>query len=213
MQQRWVSLGEAAALEAAAGRPITKPTVCRYLKRHPEIPVQRSVRGDLVRKLDYGAFAAHRMANELVLEAHGQVAPQALPPEIAATAPGAAQDAFFAPPALGQPPAPQFAPSAALTPAARKTEAQAQKVELELAERTGRLVSRQAASRAVQDLSAAFAAALDKLERQLAARVVGVEDERQAQIVIRKECRTVRAELAERMRQAGRLQSAEAVTA
>lgn len=204
MQQQWVTLGEAAALEAAAGRPISKPTVCRYLKRHPEIPVQRSARGDLVRKLDYRAFAAHRIANDRVVDAHGQVAPPDLTPE----ASGVAVDAFRAP--AGLPPllGAQIAPSAPASAAQRKTEAQAARFELDLAERTGRLVGRQAASRAVQELSAAFAAALDKLERRLASRVVGVDDERAAQTVIRGECRSLRAELAEQVRRAGALQSA-----
>jgi len=202
MQQRWVSLVEAAALEAAEGRPLSKPTVCRYLKRHPEIPVQRSRNGAVVRKLDYAAFRAHRLSNINVADAHP-----------AAMAPAEPAGAFFTPNPLPLLPGAQIAPSAPATAAARKTEAQAQKVELELAERTGRLVGRQAASRAVQELGAAFSAALDKLERRLATRVVGVEDERAAQTVIRGECRSLRAELAEQVRRASGLSSADAVTA
>lgn len=207
--QQWVTLGEAAALEAAAGRRISKPTVCRYLKRHPEIPVQRSARGDLVRKLDYRAFALHRIANERVVDAHGQVAP----PDPPAEPPGAAVDAISALNAPSTFSPSHIAPSPPATAAQRKTEAQAAKFELELAERTGRLVGRQAASRAVQELGAAFAAALDRLERRLASRVVGVDDERAAQTVIRGECRSLRAELAEQVRRAGALQSADAVAA
>ena len=152
MAERWVGISEAAALEAAAGRPVNKSSVSRFIAGNPDIPVQRMPNGS-VKFIEYGAFVAARTTSLSVQD------------KLSLRDPG---------------PNPVRDPVAQLPTdsTARKRAADAEKAELDLAERKGDLLSRAAAIQAVEAAGAAFVQALERRRRTLAQRLAGLDDPR-----------------------------------
>ena len=51
---QWVSVSDAARMEASAGRAVNKSSISRFLDRNPDVPVRRDDQGR-VKLVEYGA--------------------------------------------------------------------------------------------------------------------------------------------------------------
>lgn len=150
--RRWVSVSEAAALEAKAGRPINKSSISRFIARNEDLPVRRDPQGR-VKEVDYDALIRAR-GESLSVQDSRQVAE-----------------------------APSAAPAG---PAgSRKRALEEEKLELDLAERKGELLSKAAVTMAVEAMGVAFTQALERRRRTLATEVAGMSDVRQAEHVLK----------------------------
>lgn len=150
--RRWVSVSEAAALEAKAGRPINKSSISRFIARNEDLPVRRDSQGR-VKEVDYDALIRAR-GESLSVQDSRQVSE---------------------------------APSAApVGPAgSRKRALEEEKLELDLAERKGELLSKAAVTMAIEAMGVAFTQALERRRRTLATEVAGMNDVRQAEHVLK----------------------------
>ena len=150
--RRWVSVSEAAALEAKAGRPINKSSISRFIARNEDLPVKRDAQGR-VKEVDYDALIQAR-GESLSVQDSRQVAE---------------------------------APSAASAGPAgsRKRALEEEKLELDLAERKGELLSKAAVTMAIEAMGVAFTQALERRRRTLATEVAGMSDVRQAEHVLK----------------------------
>lgn len=111
MSEEWISITEAATRLSAAGDPVDRSTLSRYLKQHAEaLPLRRDGRANLV---DFNALAQHRGENIRIRSA----APATSEP---------------------RPTGKRFAGSQS-DGAARKAQADAEMREIDLAERRGEL--------------------------------------------------------------------------
>ena len=150
--RRWVSVSEAAALEAKAGRPINKSSISRFIARNEDLPVKRDAQGR-VKEVDYDALIRAR-GESLSVQDSRQVAE--------------------APVAASAGPA-----------GSRKRALEEEKLELDLAERKGELLSKAAVTMAVEAMGVAFTQALERRRRTLATEMAGMSDVRQAEHVLK----------------------------
>lgn len=150
--RRWVSVSEAAALEAKAGRPINKSSISRFIARNEDLPVRRDSQGR-VKEVDYDALIRAR-GESLSVQDSRQVMAVA---ETATPAPAGS----------------------------RKRALEEEKLELDLAERKGELLSKTAVTMAVEAMGVAFTQALERRRRTLATEVAGMSDVRQAELVLK----------------------------
>lgn len=136
----WISITEAAHRLTAAGDPVDRSTLSRYLKQHSEaLPLQENGRSNLV---NYEDLVAHRQEN---------IRLRPLMPS-PALSPGAK-------PAAGRPS--RFAGSQS-DGAARKAQADAELREMDLAERRRRLTPTAEVDRAARDAVALMVSAFDQ---------------------------------------------------
>lgn len=150
--QRWVSQSEAARLETAAGRPVAQSSISRFLDANPDVLVQRGPTGK-VTVVEYGALARARASS---LSVNDKLVGRATEPV-----------ADLAPTVRG-----------AVDAAARKRAADAERAELDLAERKRELLSRSAVLQLIEAAGATFIQGLERRRRTLAQKVAGVEDVR-----------------------------------
>lgn len=144
----WVSITEAAARLTAAGDPVDRSTLSRYLKQHSEaLELRPSGKTNLV---EFGALRAHRAENI-------RIRPVAAPSAVVA----------------GGRPAPRFGGSQS-DGAARKAQADAEMREMDLAQRRKELVPVGEVDRAAREsialMQAAFEQALEADAASLAVR-------------------------------------------
>lgn len=77
MSEDWVSITEAAQRLTAAGDPVDRSTLSRYLKQHGEaLPLQRAGKSNLV---DFTALVAHRGENIRIRSAPAAAPPYSTP--------------------------------------------------------------------------------------------------------------------------------------
>jgi len=134
MTEQWISITDAAARLSAAGDPVDRSTLSRYLKQHAEaLPLRREGRANLV---DFSALAQHRGENIRIRSA----------------APASNE----APP-VGK----RFAGSQS-DGAARKAQADAEMRELDLAERRGELTPTAEVDRAGREALVLMTTAFDR---------------------------------------------------
>lgn len=155
-EERWVSQSEAADLETQAGRPVSQSRVSRFLADNPDVPVQRAP-GGFVRFVEYNALRAARAAS---LSVQDKLSLRETPP---------AQPKGF--------------PTQDGT--ARKRNADAETAELNLAERKGELLSRDAAHAAIETAGATFLQGLERRRRGLAQKIVGITDPRAVELELK----------------------------
>jgi hypothetical protein len=155
-EQHWVSQSEAAELETKAGRTVSQSRISRFLADNPDVPVRRAP-GGMVRFVEYNALRAARAAS---LSVQDNLSLRETPP---ARLPG---------------------PSAANS-TERKRSAEAEAAELRLAERKGELLSRDAASAAIEAAGAAFVQALERRRRSLAQKITGLPDFRAVELELK----------------------------
>lgn len=149
--RRWVSVSDAAALEAKAGRPINKSSISRFIARNEDLPVRRDAQGR-VKEVDYDALV--RARGESLSVQDSREAPEA--PKLQAVPAGS-----------------------------RKRALEEEKLELDLAERKGELLSKVAVTTAVEAMGVAFTQALERRRRGLATEISGIGDVRQAELVLK----------------------------
>ena len=150
--RRWVSVSEAAALEAKAGRPINKSSISRFIARNEDLPVKRDAQGR-VKEVDYDALIRARGESLSVQDSRQVVeAPLAAPAGPAGS---------------------------------RKRALEEEKLELDLAERKGELLSKAAVTMAIEAMGVAFTQALERRRRTLATELAGMNDVRQAEHVLK----------------------------
>ncbi len=116
MDEDWISITEAAARLTAAGDPVDRSTLSRYLKQHGEaLPLRAAGKSNLVA---FAALQAHRGENIRI---------RSMPSEVR--------------PAIGRASAPALRFTGSQSDgAARKLQAEAEMREMDLAERRGQLV-------------------------------------------------------------------------
>ena len=158
-EPRWVSVSEAARLEADAGRPVNKSSISRFLQANTDVPVQRD-HGGRVDRVDYGKLVAARTASLAV------------------------QDRFSSRAEAPQVPRPPqgFAQQSATD---RKRAADAERAELDLAERKGQVLSRDAAVSAIEAAGVTFVQALERRRRTLAQKLTAVADTRAVELELK----------------------------
>lgn len=163
MTTRWVTVSQAADLEAAAGRKVNKSSISRFLAGNPDIPVQRSAPSEAfphgqVRMVDYDALAAARQGSLGV------------------------QDKLFEREAAET----VSRPSPPSDSASRKRAAEAEMAELKLAEQRRAVIDATAVTLAVEAAGAAFAQNLERRRRALASALAGIEDVRTVETELKK---------------------------
>lgn len=176
MSRDWVTQTEAAARETAAGRPLTQGNVSRYLVRWAgEIPVERDDRGRIAR-LCYRTFAEHRAGNLGVADKlqtrQDAPAPLFSAPLAPVSAPPQAREATPVDPRAAE-------------ASTRKRMAEAERAEIALQEQKRLLIPRQAAIRAVETAGTRFVQGLERRRRTLAQRLVGLDDVRAVETLLK----------------------------
>lgn len=166
MSERWVSVSEAARLEGEAGRPVNKSSISRFLDRNGDVLVRRDERGR-VASVEYGSLARARGGSLSVIDSHAARAPE-----------------------------PKASKGGGLHPRNRKRELEEEKLELDLAERKGEVVDRQAVLMAVETAGLTFTQGLDRRRRRLAQQLEGVTDLREREIIIKQSDRELLTALA-----------------
>jgi len=166
MAEEWISITEAAARLTAAGDPIDRSTLSRYLKQHAEaLPLRPSGKSNLV---DFTALVAHRAENIRI---------RSLPAEIRPAIPGRT---------MPMPSRTRFAGSQS-DGAARKAQADAEMREMDLAERRGQLTVvaevDQAGRDAIALMQSAFERAIETEAASLALKYGW--DERAARVALK----------------------------
>lgn len=167
---RWVSVSDAARLEAEAGRAVNKSSISRFLDRNPDVPVRRDNAGR-VREVEYGALANAR-ASSLSVQDSRALAPTSAPVAV---------------------------PSSAAQGGSRKRALEEEKLELDLAERKGELLSRMAVAMAWETAGVAFVQALERRRRKLVSEIAGMSDLRAAEIAMKTADRKLLEQLAKEL--------------
>lgn len=180
MSERWVSVSEAARLEAEAGRPVNKSSISRFLDRNSDVLVKRDDRGRVV-SVEYGSLAQARGASLSVVDSHSSRAE----------------------------PEPKPSRAGGLAPRNRKRELEEEKLELDLAERKGEVVDLQAVLMAVETAGLTFSQGLERRRRTLAQALEGVEDARERELIIKRSDRELMAALSKALETAAKGQAAE----
>jgi hypothetical protein len=140
MAEDWISITEAAARLTAAGDPVDRSTLSRYLKQHAEaLPLRPAGKSNLV---EFAALLAHRGEN---------IRLRSLPTDIR-PAPGRSH---------ADPGAPRF-PGSQSNGAARKANADAELREMDLAERRGQLTVVSEVDQAGRDTIALMQSAFER---------------------------------------------------
>lgn len=152
----WVSVSDAARLEGAAGRPVNKSSISRFLDRNPDVPVKRDARGR-VGEVDYQALSQARAASLSVQDSRAFTPMSAVAP----------------------------LPSASPVAGSRKRALEEEKLELDLAERKGELLDRSAVTMAWEAIGVVFTQGLERRRRKLATDMAGLTDLRQAELALK----------------------------
>lgn len=153
--ERWVSVSDAARLEASAGRPINKSSISRFIDRNGDVPVRRDGGGRVV-AVEYSALSRAR-ASSLSVQDSRAFMPAPAPSPIAS----------------------------APAPTSRKRELEERKLELDLGEREGELLDRTAMTMAIEAIAATLTQGMERRRRKLATDTVGLGGVREVELVIK----------------------------
>lgn len=180
MSERWVSVSEAARLEAEAGRAVNKSSISRFLDRNSDVLVKRDDRGRVV-SVEYGSLARARGASLSVVDSHaGREAQDARPSKVGG-----------------------------IQPRNRKRELEEEKLELDLAERKGEVVDLAAVLMAVETAGLTFSQGLERRRRTLAQALEGIDDARERELIIKRSDRELMTALSKALETAAKGQMAE----
>lgn len=151
----WVSQSDAAKRETAAGRPVTQSSISRFIAANPDVPVRRNGSG-AVQAVEYNALAAARLGSLGVLDRLAE---------------------------RSAAPAPQ--PQASSSPSNRKRQLEEEKLELDLAERKGEVLSRAAVAAAWEATGVAIQQSLERSLRARANQLLGITDLRAMELALK----------------------------